>query len=67
MLIVSRATRPPLRAVIAGNLSTLQVEELFQARQMAARAKLGGKAAKKMAVLDIKRATAIGVQAHSLR
>ena len=43
----------------------MQVKEPFQARQIAARAKLGSKAAKKMAIFDIKRATAIDV--HGLR
>ena len=53
--------------IACNSQAPLQVEELFQAKQAAAKAKVGGKTAKKMAALTMKRATAIGVQLHALR
>ena len=47
----------------------MQVEELFQAKQQAGSLKSGGSAAKKrkMNVIDVQRATAIGVQARGMK
>ena len=49
-------------------LLTVQVEALFQAKQQVAAIRLGNAAKKrKMNVIDVQRATAIGVQARGLK
>ena len=47
----------------------MQVEELFQAKQQALDLKGGGSSAKKrkMNVIDVQRATAVGVQAKGMK